>query len=515
MVKCLFLFDSFKGSISSLELAKLFSKEFSYSKGLPFSDGGEGFLDMIKALKDGKSLSFNIKSQSYEDITVEVYVTYNNEAYLETSQLIGFNKNTDVPLLSRTTYFLGKLLQELDKLSFSKIYISLGGSLTQDMGFHLLRSLGLRGYQDENEIDLSSLDDLFKITRLDLKNLYKFKTELMVVYDVDAYLLGKHGANPLFAKQKGGTKDDIIYLEKCFSRFQELLENYDYVPLLGDGAAGGIGYIFNHIIKSTHILGSEFALKLINYEKLQDKYDYIFTGEGCFDLSSKYNKLPYLLISKTKDINKIILIAGSIKQDVDFKHYSLYPTYEKDQFKAIKYPKRYLKQAIIDIKRELGIIKRQEHEFPLFIDQDSEVLILGSFPSIISRKKSFYYMNSSNRFYKVLTEIYHDDFSSLEAIKSSLRKNHISLYDSIESCEIENSDDNKIYSYKVSDIPSIIKNSKIKKIILNGRKSQEIFLKHFRDLKVKVYFLPSTSSRNASYSLIDLVNEYKQALFDK
>lgn len=124
-------------------------------------------------------------------------------------------------------------------------------------------------------------------------------------------------------------------------------------------------------------------------------------------------------------------------------------------------------------------------------------------------------MNSSNRFYKVLTEIYHDDFSSLEAIKSSLRKNHISLYDSIESCEIENSDDNKIYSYKVSDIPSIIKNSKIKKIILNGRKSQEIFLKHFRDLKVKVYFLPSTSSRNASYSLIDLVNEYKQALFDK
>lgn len=172
MVKCLFLFDSFKGSISSLELAKLFSKEFSYSKGLPLSDGGEGFLDMIKSLKDGKSRYFNIKSQSYEDITVEVYVTSNNEAYLETSQLIGFNKNTDVPLLSRTTYFLGKLLQELDKLSFSKIYISLGGSLTQDMGFHLLRSLGLRGYQDENEIDLSSLDDLFKINRLDLKNLY-------------------------------------------------------------------------------------------------------------------------------------------------------------------------------------------------------------------------------------------------------------------------------------------------------------------------------------------------------
>ena len=33
------------------------------------------------------------------------------------------------------------------------------------------------------------------------------------------------------------------------------------------------------------------------------------------------------------------------------------------------------------------------HSFPLFIDTKSEILILGSFPSVKSRELNFYYMH--------------------------------------------------------------------------------------------------------------------------
>ena len=40
-----------------------------------------------------------------------------------------------------------------------------------------------------------------------------------------------------------------------------------------------------------------------------------------------------------------------------------------------------------------------------FINDDSEVLILGSFPSVKTREVGFYYAHPQNRFYKVLEKI--------------------------------------------------------------------------------------------------------------
>ena len=33
------------------------------------------------------------------------------------------------------------------------------------------------------------------------------------------------------------------------------------------------------------------------------------------------------------------------------------------------------------------------HSFPIFIDSNSKILILGSFPSVKSREEDFYYMH--------------------------------------------------------------------------------------------------------------------------
>ena len=41
---------------------------------------------------------------------------------------------------------------------------------------------------------------------------------------------------------------------------------------------------------------------------------------------------------------------------------------------------------------------RVTHPFEPLFDEDSQILILGSFPSIVSREVNFYYGHKSNRF---------------------------------------------------------------------------------------------------------------------
>ncbi len=141
----------------------------------------------------------------------------------------------------------------------------------------------------------------------------------------------------------------------------------------------------------------------------------------------------------------------------------------------------------------------EEHGFDKVIAKDSKILILGSFPSVVSRKESFYYMHPSNRFYKLMKEVYLDeDFLSKDIdIKiEALKRHHIALYDVIISCDIHLSDDQSIKNYEVFSLDEILKIAPIEKIILNGKKAYEIFKKYYKDSPVPYFYLPSTSARN-------------------
>ena len=99
------------------------------------------------------------------------------------------------------------------------------------------------------------------------------------------------------------------------------------------------------------------------------------------------------------------------------------------------------------------------HSFPIFIDSNSKILILGSFPSVKSREEDFYYMHKQNRFYKILSNLFNEDFYNVDINikKALLSKYHIALYDVIESCEIENSNDETIKNVEPSNIKEYIK----------------------------------------------------------
>ena len=135
--------------------------------------------------------------------------------------------------------------------------------------------------------------------------------------------------------------------------------------------------------------------------------------------------------------------------------------------------------------------------FPPFADGQSQVLILGSFPSVKSRAQSFFYGNPQNAFWRIIASYFNEPTPLTIADKQSLlRRNKIALWDIVTECEIVGSQDTTIKNFTVANLEEVFTNCPIKAIIVNGGKAYSIFIKHYKDLQLPVYKVPSTSPAN-------------------
>lgn len=157
-------------------------------------------------------------------------------------------------------------------------------------------------------------------------------------------------------------------------------------------------------------------------------------------------------------------------------------------------------------------MERVVHEIPPIYDENSRILILGSFPSVKSRESQFFYGHPQNRFWKVLAEIFGGEIPvSVEEKKKLLLDNHVAVWDVIASCTIEGSSDSSIKDVLPNDLSCILNAADIRQIYCNGGTSYRLFCKYCEPvLKRAAVKLPSTSPANASYRLERLVEEWKQ-----
>lgn len=148
-----------------------------------------------------------------------------------------------------------------------------------------------------------------------------------------------------------------------------------------------------------------------------------------------------------------------------------------------------------------------KHPLPPIVFSDSKVLILGSFPSVLSRKNAFYYANPSNRFWKVLSLVFEEEISDKQEF---LKKHKLALWDVVASCDLRGSSDSSIKNVEVNNFDEVFKNASIQLVIFNGKKAEEIYRKKCNPFLVETITLSSTSSANAQKKLDDLVNEYRK-----
>ena len=150
---------------------------------------------------------------------------------------------------------------------------------------------------------------------------------------------------------------------------------------------------------------------------------------------------------------------------------------------------------------------------PIF-DKNSKILILGSFPSVVSRKFGFYYANPQNRFWRVLAGILNASVPvSTDEKINFLLASRIAIYDAAISCEIKGSSDAKMTAVEPTNLEPIFSGACVVQVFANGGKAHEICEKYLRTQILNAtgkgpIKLPSTSPANANFNFERLVQEW-------
>ena len=150
--------------------------------------------------------------------------------------------------------------------------------------------------------------------------------------------------------------------------------------------------------------------------------------------------------------------------------------------------------------------KKVIHPLDAIYDEHSRVLILGSFPSVISRQNKMYYANKTNRFWAVMEALFNEEITDYEVF---CHKHHIAMWDVIHSCTIEGSSDSSIKNVKTNDIAGLVHKTNIQLIVTTGNKAAVLYNQYIH-LDIPHISLPSSSAANAKMRLEQLVNEYQK-----
>ncbi|MFQ9514437.1 MAG: DNA-deoxyinosine glycosylase [Eubacterium sp.] len=151
------------------------------------------------------------------------------------------------------------------------------------------------------------------------------------------------------------------------------------------------------------------------------------------------------------------------------------------------------------------------HPIEPIYNKKSKILILGSFPSVKSREEGFFYGHPQNRFWKVASAVFSESTPhTIEEKKRFLLRNRIAVWDVIHCCDITGSSDSSIKNVIANDITSILLETEIKHIYVNGKKAYSLYNRYIKpQTGIEAVCLPSTSPANAGWSLERLIEAWK------
>lgn len=170
-----------------------------------------------------------------------------------------------------------------------------------------------------------------------------------------------------------------------------------------------------------------------------------------------------------------------------------------------------------------------EHGFEPVFDERSRVLVLGSFPSVLSRVNAFYYGNPQNRFWRVMAACLGVPVppnegdpladgepatldASIVAKRSMLLNGGVALWDVIESCDIKGSSDASIKNVVPARIELITGNAPIERVVCNGGTAGRLYKRYLQERTgLPAVVLPSTSPANAAWRVERLVERWREA----
>ncbi len=297
--------DSFKGSLSSVEVARALAEGWARGRPqddvilAPLADGGEGLLAAMAEAGGWEWQECPAHDPLGRPLTARWLLSEDgSRAAVELAEASGLSRLPEgeprAPLAA-TTDGTGEILQAVLDAGVRHVVIGVGGSATTDGGAGLLRALGV-WYRGSGEqlpgpipglatVDLAALDP--RLSEL----------ELRVACDVTNPLLGEQGAAAVYGQQKGAWPEDQEKLEAWLTHYADLLEAASGTRARntpGAGAAGGTSFgllcLAPRMRSFKLVPGIEVVMQETGFDQRLVGADLVVTGEGQIDAQTAFGK---------------------------------------------------------------------------------------------------------------------------------------------------------------------------------------------------------------------------------
>ena len=381
-MKILIAPDSFKGSLSAEKVSDAIHEGIkrvipnSSIEKIPFSDGGEGAIDLLKKFNLGEAESVLTENSLGKKINASIFWLKKNEiAWIEMSQISGLKdlKSKERNPMKTSTYGVGLIINYAINKGCKKLYLGLGGSSTHDMGAGIFTALGGE-LLDKNSLPISKGGSgLLKCEKISFVNLNpKVKLcKIILAVDVDNPLLGKNGAAKIYSPQKGANPKMVKDLEQGSKKFAALIEKSikkKNINIKGGGSAGGTSAGLYGLINAKIENGFNILEKLISFESYIKSSDLVISGEGHLDNQSKHGKLINKIGILTKKNKKpLICIAGKVSlNEKDYNSLGISGAWASS---PLDYPlKKSMEKAYVFLKN------KAEEAIKIYLNQKNNVL---------------------------------------------------------------------------------------------------------------------------------------------
>lgn len=331
--------DSFKGNLTSLEVAKAIEKGVrrvspkARCTRVPMADGGEGTVQSLVDATGGRFVRKKVRGPAGRPVTARYGLLAD-----KTTAVIEMAEASGLPLvtgrarnpLKTTTYGTGELMVDAMKKGARRIIVGIGGSATTDGGAGMAQALGVRFRDVNGRIIRGACTGgmLDRIASIDMDGLHPgvAKTEFIIAGDVDNPLCGKRGAAHVFGPQKGATPAAVKQLDANLKHFGGLIKKQlgiNVITMPGAGAAGGLGAGLVAFAGANLRSGIDIVIEAVGLEKHMRGADLVITGEGRVDNQTAFGKTPAGVAGVARRHGvPVVAIGGGLSDDARdvFRH---------------------------------------------------------------------------------------------------------------------------------------------------------------------------------------------------
>lgn len=324
MKKCVIVSDSFKGTLSSLEICRLARESVlkifpdCQVDAIPVADGGEGTVDCFVEAIGAERVTVSVTGPFGEPLRAD-YARRGEQAVIEMAAAAG------LPLAGNrgdperaTTYGVGQLLRHAVEHGCKTVLLGLGGSATNDGGCGCAAALGARFYNASGETFLPVGGTLDQIARVSLKELRRLLegVRITAMCDVQNPLHGPQGAAFVFGPQKGADDACVRRLDRQLRAFDGMLRRELGAGLgesPGSGAAGGMGAGCVAFLGAELRSGIEAVLDTVRFDRRLEGAELVITGEGRLDAQSLGGKVISGVAGRTAPRGiPLVAVAGCV-----------------------------------------------------------------------------------------------------------------------------------------------------------------------------------------------------------